>query len=144
MLRDNGAEAVVIDGGVIAEKVREHWPQGADKVLELVGTLTLLDSLQSVAPGGIVCMTGMVGNQWELDRFSPMGAIPTSVKLTTYSGGSGDFAQTPLQNFVDALEKKQTSVRLGPVFYIDDIVKAHQTMEENKAFGKIVVLTTRP
>ena len=144
MLRDNGAEAVVIDGGVIAEKVREHWPQGADKVLELVGTLTLLDSLQSVAPGGIVCMTGMVGNQWELDRFSPMGAIPTSVKLTTYSGGSSDFAQTPLQNFVDALEKKQTSVRLGPVFYIDDIVKAHQTMEENKAFGKIVVLTTRP
>ena len=144
MLRANGADEVVIDSGLIAGKVREHWPEGANKVLELVGTLTLLDSLQCAAPGGIVCMTGMVGNQWELDRFSPMGAIPTSVKLTTYSGGSGDFAQTPLQNFVDALEKKQTSVRLGPVFYIDDIVEAHQTMEENKAFGKIVVLTARP
>ncbi len=144
MLLENGAEAVVIDGGLIADKVREHWPGGADKVLELVGTSTLLDSLQSTAPNGIVCMTGMVGNQWEFERFRPMGSIPTSVKLTTYSGGSDDFAQTPLQDFVDALEKNKTSVRLGPVFFIDEIVKAHQMLEENKAFGKIVVLTKRP
>ena len=144
MLLKNGAEVVVIDGGFIADKVREHWPGGADKVLELVGTSTLLDSLQSTAPDGVVCMTGMVGNQWEFERFSPMGSIPTSVKLTTYSGGSGDFAKTPLQDFVDALEKKKINIRLGPVFYIDNIVKAHQTMEGNKAFGKIVILTTRP
>jgi NADPH:quinone reductase-like Zn-dependent oxidoreductase len=32
-------------------------------------------------------------------------------------------------------------VQIGKVFHLDQIVKAHRTMEENKAGGKIVVLT---
>jgi hypothetical protein len=31
-------------------------------------------------------MTGMVGNKWEIENFSPMEAIPTAVGLTTYDG----------------------------------------------------------
>ncbi len=46
-------------------------------------------------------MTGMVGNAWEIDQFSPMGAIPSTVNLTTYSGGSQDFIDTPLQTVVN-------------------------------------------
>jgi hypothetical protein len=30
------------------------------------------------------------------------------------------------------------------VFHIDEIVEAHRCMEENKAGGKIVVLTEKP
>lgn len=56
------------------------------KVLELVGTTTLEDSLLCANQHGIVCMTGMVGNKWALDNFSPMGSIPTTVCLTTYAG----------------------------------------------------------
>ena len=58
----------------------------AFQVLELVGTTTLEDSLQCANQHGLVCMTGMVGNQWALDNFSPMGSIPTTVCLTTYAG----------------------------------------------------------
>jgi hypothetical protein len=32
-------------------------------------------------------------------------------------------------------------VQIGRVFKLDDIVEAHRCMEENKAGGKIVVLT---
>jgi len=32
-------------------------------------------------------------------------------------------------------------VQVGRVFKLDDIVEAHRCMEENKAGGKIVVLT---
>ena len=38
--------------------------QGADAVLDLIGTTTLRDSLLCAAPGGRVCMTGMLGGQW--------------------------------------------------------------------------------
>ena len=141
LLRENGADHVFIDGGTIASNVRAAIPGGVDRVLELVGTTTLLDSLQCAAPKGVVCMTGMVGNRWELDRFSPMGAIPTSVKLTTYSGGAEDFVETPLQAFIDELEAGRTQSRVGRVFNLDDIVEAHRCMEENRAGGKIVVLT---
>ncbi|MCZ6854246.1 MAG: zinc-binding dehydrogenase, partial [Gammaproteobacteria bacterium] len=86
-------------------------------------------------------LTGMVGDSWELERFSPMGAIPTSVKLTTYSGGAEDFINTPLQDFVRDIESGIVRSRVGRVFNIKDIVEAHRCMEENCAGGKIVVLT---
>ena len=112
-----------------------------DKVLELIGTTTLLDSLQSTARFGSVCMTGMVGNAWEFDQFSPMGAIPSTVNLTTYSGGSGDFIDTPLQTVVNEIEAGRMTPRIGRLFRLDNIVQAHRCMENNTAGGKIVVLT---
>ena len=95
MLLKNGADEVFIDVGEIASTVREAHPDGVLRVLELVGTTTLLDSLQCAAMGGSVCMTGMVGNAWEFERFSPMGAIPTAVNLTTYAGGARTLVGAP-------------------------------------------------
>jgi len=141
LLKTNGADHVFIDDGEIASKVRGVFPGGVNKVLELVGTTTLLDSLQLTAMNGAVAMTGMVGDRWELKNFSPMGAIPTAVNLTTYSGGPVEFINTPLQGVVDALEDGEVRIKTGPVFTIDQIAEAHRTMEENRAGGKIVVLT---
>ena len=83
----------------------------------------------------------MVGNAWEFERFSPMGAIPTAVNLTTYAGGAEDFISTPLQQVVDAVEAGSFIPPIGKTFSIDDIAAAHRAMEENTAGGKIVVTT---
>ena len=141
MLMENGADEVFIDGGTIAPAVKKIYPGGIQRVLELVGTTTLLDSLQCAALGGSVCMTGMVGDSWELERFSPMDAIPTAVNLTTYSGGDEDFIATPLQQIVNAVEAGTFRPPIGKTFKIDEIVEAHRTMEGNTAGGKIVVTT---
>jgi NADPH:quinone reductase-like Zn-dependent oxidoreductase len=140
LLRKNGADQVFIDTGEIADQVLEVFPHGVNKVLELVGTTTLLDSLRSTKPKGIVCMTGMVGDQWSFKDFSPMGAIPTAVSLTTYSGGAEDFIRTPLQELVQKIERGKLRPQIGQVFSLDQIVEAHRCMEENRAGGKIVVL----
>jgi NADPH:quinone reductase-like Zn-dependent oxidoreductase len=141
LLRENGADQVFVDTGQIAEQVREVFPCGVNKVLELIGTTTLIDSLSCTKSKGIVCMTGMVGDQWSLQDFSPMGSIPTAVCLTTYSGGSDDFMRTPLQELVDQIEEGSLVPKVGRVFSLDQIVEAHRCMEENRAGGKIVVLT---
>lgn len=141
LLKNNGADQVFIDNGQIADQVKEVFPCGVDKVLELVGTTTLLDSLQCARARGIVCMTGMVGDQWAFQDFSPMDAIPTAVSLTTYSGGAEDFMRTPLQELVQQIEKGTLRPQIGQVFKLDQIVEAHRCMEENRAGGKIVVLT---
>ena len=140
MLLENGADHVFIETGSIAEDVRKVFPSGVDKVLELVGTSTLADSLRFTAVRGAVCMTGMVGNAWEFEKFSQMGVIPTAVNLTTYAGGAGDFMDTPLQAFVVTIEAGTTKLPTGPEFSLDDIVEAHRTMEEDRAAGKIVVV----
>src|ERR1700756_4484960 len=141
LLRASGVNQVFIDTGKIAEQVMEVCANGVDKVLELVGTTTLKDSLCCAKQRGIVCMTGMVGNKWSFDDFSPMDVIPTSVCLTTYDGGPEDFMRTPLDELVEQIAAGTLRVQVGKVFKLDDIVEAHRCMEENKAGGKIVVLT---
>ena len=136
-VRVSGADEVVLDDGRISEKIGEG--EKFDKVLELVGMTTLEDSLRCVKSGGCVCMIGIVGNQWDLERFSPVCAIPTAVSLTTYSGEAEDFMATPFEELVEQI--KGGVLKILKVFKLEEIVEAHRCMEENWADGKIVVLT---
>jgi len=60
-LHKNGTDYVVIDNGQIAAQVKQLFPSGVNWVLELIGTVTLLDSIQAAAPKGIICNTGILG-----------------------------------------------------------------------------------
>jgi len=140
MLRSSGADEVFLDNGTIAKDVRRAYPQGVDRVLELIGTTTLEDSLHCTREGGVVCMTGIVGNKWAFEEFAPMEKIPTAVCLTSYAGESDDFMSTPLDELSQQIAAGTLKVQIGRVFEIDEIVEAHRLMEENQAGGKIVVL----
>ena len=70
-----------------------------------------------------------------------MEVIPTAVSLTTYDGGSEDFMLTPLEELVEQIAAGELPVQIGRTFQLDEIAEAHRCMEENKAGGKIVVLT---
>ena len=135
-------DQVFIDTGSIAEQVKETCPGGVDKVLELVGTTTLNDS------------TALRQTEWDRlhdwhrrqqmvdsTNFSPMEAIPTTVCLTTYAGDSEDFMRTPLDELAGQVAAGTLHVQVGKTFQLDEIAEAHRFMEENKAGGKIVVLT---
>ncbi|MGA8599165.1 MAG: zinc-binding alcohol dehydrogenase family protein [Bryobacteraceae bacterium] len=141
LLRKAGADEVFIDTGAIAGDVKKALPGGVDKVLELIGTTTLKDSLRCAKQGGIVCMTGIVGNQWSFENFAPMEVIPTAVGLTSYAGEADDFMRMPLEELIEQIAAGILQIQVGRVFHLDDIVEAHRCMEENKAGGKIVVLT---
>jgi NADPH:quinone reductase-like Zn-dependent oxidoreductase len=141
LLRGAGADQVFIDTGSLAEPVNTAHPGGVDKVLEMIGAATLHDSLRCAREGGIVCVTGIVGNRWLLDGFDPMEFIPTAVCLTGYAGESEDFMRTPLNDLARQVQAGTLRVQVGRVFALDEIVAAHRLMEENKAGGKIVVLT---
>jgi NADPH:quinone reductase-like Zn-dependent oxidoreductase len=140
LLIANGATDVFIDNRTIAGDVQSRIG-GAHKVLELIGATTLIDSLQCAREGGIVCMTGIVGNQWTLENFAPMDAIPTAVYLTSYAGDVEDFIATPFDELVKQIADGSLAVHVGKVFALDDIVEAHRLMESNAAGGKLVVLT---
>lgn len=139
MMKRSGASHTVVDDGKIVERVRAIWPRGANKVLELVGTTTLEDSMQCAAKDGVVCMTGIVGNSWTLQNWNPMEGIPAGVFLTAYSGGVEEFAMTPLSNLAQQVKNGELDLKIGKIFDLDHIVDAHMLMETNNAMGKIVV-----
>jgi NADPH:quinone reductase-like Zn-dependent oxidoreductase len=51
-LRSSGADDVIEDTGSIAGEVQSKYPGGVDKVLEMIGTATLQDSLRCAKEGG--------------------------------------------------------------------------------------------
>lgn len=140
-LIDNGADYVAIDEGSIEEQVRKFCPDGVDKVLELVGTRTLKDSLKCIAPRGIVCMTGILGNEWTMKEFTPMEDIPSLGRLTVYMGESKNLSKGLLQDFIDSVEAGKIQLNIDRVFNLTEVAMAHQYMEDNSAKGKIVVKT---
>ena len=65
-----------------------------------------------------------------------MDAIPSC-----YDGGVTEFMEMPLDYLVRQIEQGKMIVPIGKTFHLDDIVHASRIQEENKAGGKIVVLT---
>ena len=70
-----------------------------------------------------------------------MEAIPTAVSLTTYAGEAEEFMRMPVEELLQQIAMGKLLVQAGKTFRLDEIVEAHRCMEENKAGGKIVVLT---
>ncbi|HEY1165963.1 MAG TPA: zinc-binding alcohol dehydrogenase family protein [Chitinophaga sp.] len=141
-LLNNGADDVLIDDGALASKVKAIYPDGVDHVLELVGASTLKDSLQCAAPGGSVCMTGMLSEQWSIPDFAPMEYIPAAVHLTVYDSGQLRATRQSFQQFIREVEAGFVRLNISGLFTLDEISAAHRFMESNAAAGKIVVTTS--
>ena len=140
LLRENGADEVIIDSGSIAAQAKKMGK--FDKVLEMIGIPTIDDSLRCVKEGGVVSLVGSVGNKWAFDAgWSPMVAIPTAVSLTAYHSSPQAFVETPLDWIIENSGLETLRRLVGRTFHgLDKIVEAHKCMDEDRAGGKIVVL----
>ena len=79
LLREHGADQVVIDTGHLADKIRDLHRQASTRRWNWsASTSSPTPSAPSdrVGPGA---STGAVGGVWTLDEFSPMEMIPTGV-----------------------------------------------------------------
>ncbi|RYY21847.1 MAG: NADPH:quinone reductase [Sphingobacteriaceae bacterium] len=139
-LLNNGADHVLIEDEQLEPKVKAIYNKGADKVLELVGTATLKDSLACCAGGGSVCMTGMLAEQWSVTDFAPMEYIPATISLTVYDSGQIRVNQENFQQFIADVEAGAIKLNIGKIFTLDEIAEAHRLMDSNAASGKIVVV----
>lgn len=141
-LRASGADQVILDAGAIAEEVQRLVPDGVHALLELIGGATLRDSLQAVAPLGVVCTMGFLGESAVENGLQPSADIPSGVRLTTYaSRATIDAAHcaTALQQIVDGITTGRYQAHRDRVFPFEQLVAAHHYMEDNHATGTVVV-----
>lgn len=139
-LKQQGADKVLIDSGEIQRNLKSIYPKGVNKVLELIGTVTLKDSLKCIATKGTVCMTGILGNEWTMHEFTPMGDIPALGRLTVYMGEAENLSKDSLQDFIDSIESGKIIINIDKIYELNDIVQAHHYMESNQAKGKLVIV----
>lgn len=136
-LKENGADYTIVDNGKIEEKVKEILPEGVNKVLELIGPKTIDDSMKCLSEYGICCNTGILGGIEYVPEFDPIKTIPNNRYLTSF------FSNYPTQEIMDNLFKfivdNEIRPEISEVFTsLEDIGKAHELMESNKAKGKII------
>ncbi|HEY3438263.1 MAG TPA: zinc-binding dehydrogenase [Actinotalea sp.] len=140
LLERAGAHHVLIDDGAIADRVREIVPGGVDGAVELIGVNVLGDTLRATRPGGTVCFTGMLSDQWTIPEFYPMDWLPNGVRLTAYSGEASDLPAPVLQEFLDEVAGGRARVPVGRVYRLEEIAQAHRDMEAGTVGGKGVVV----
>lgn len=125
------ADEVIIDDGRLEGKIGK-----VNKILELVGPKTLLDSLKCCDKKGIVCQTGILGGIEEI-KIDPIKDIPNGIYLT------GFFSNYPSQEIIDEIfefiERNNIDVHIGKIYKFIDIKQAIIDQDRNAINGKIVV-----
>lgn len=142
LLRDSGVDHVIVDDGSDkSEAVRSLFPAGVNKVLELVGGTTTLDSLACLGQDGVCCLVGLVGGSPFVPNFNPLSMLRMERYLTAYAERTFSSDNLPLAELIEQIEEGSLKIPIGRVFHMDQIVEAHECMERNEGNGKIVVLT---
>jgi NADPH:quinone reductase-like Zn-dependent oxidoreductase len=141
-----GVRHVLADtGGSLRASVRSLWSEGPDHVLDLVGASTAVDSLRVVRRGGTVCVAGSLSG-WLIPDFEPIALIPSGTKLTSFHSDDlkGSAGAAVLRRVVGQVEAGVYRPHIDRVVGLDEIVAAHQHMEDSQATGKVVLLPSRP
>lgn len=144
LLTGMGAEHVLIEGSELPAQVRALFPDGVDRVLDLVGNSVVLSSLGLVRRGGRVCEAGWLGGLAPIAAFNPLLQMPSGVHFSLFGSfmfGLPGFplSEVPFQTIVDHVANGTYRARPARIFRFDEIQAAHRLMESNEAGGKIVV-----
>ncbi|MGO4456730.1 zinc-binding dehydrogenase [Streptomyces sp. M-16] len=145
LLKELGAEEVLIDDGHLAAQVNRGSHDAVDAVFDLVGNNVLRDSLAVVRPRGRVCQLGFLGGFEPVRDFNPITDLPTGVQLSFFGSafvlGSPEFplADVPFDEIYAKVESGVLSAGPARTFRFDEIVEAHRIMEAGEALGKMTV-----
>ncbi|QQO43343.1 zinc-binding dehydrogenase [Limosilactobacillus fermentum] len=108
-----------------------------NKVLELIGPVTVKETFTHVNEGGIVCVTGILGNQWTLEHFDPITDIAPGTYLT--GGYSGAVTEEKINELFSYLQRYQVAAKPDRIFALRDLPAAHAYLASGQSMGKVVI-----
>jgi NADPH2:quinone reductase len=108
-----------------------------DRLLELVGPLTLPSSMMAVKEDGIACITGELGGVWDLTHWEPIYGLHGAY-LTSFS--SGALNQSMFDQLFELIKRSSIDVAPTKTFDLKHTADAQAYLDSHNSFGKVVVL----
>lgn len=109
-----------------------------DKIADLIGPSAMKDSVAHLKEEGILCTTGLLGDQWTLDDFDLITELGAGKYLTGFYSGIVSGAE--LQELFDFIEVHKVNAAPEKIFHLSEIRAAQAYLEDSKSFGKVVVI----
>ncbi len=125
------------------EVIEKTGGRGADVILDLVGGAYFEENLKALALGGRLMLVGLTsGSKAEINlgtalskRLTLKGTVLRSRSLDEKADVTHAFSQ----NVVPLLVKGKVRPNLDRIFDLQDIRAAHEYLESNESFGKVVL-----
>lgn len=144
--REFGLDEMIVVSGEpsFADEVRSMTnDRGVDVILDLVGGAYFEQNLKSLALKGRLMLVGMTaGSKANIDlgvalvkRLSLIGTVLRARSLEEKAEVTGEFALEVVPLLADGRVKPN----LDRVFDLDDVRRAHEYLESNESFGKVVL-----
>ena len=133
-LKQAGAEEVIVAPGLeFARQVRELTGEGADVVIEIVGSATCEQSLKALAPGGRLVVVGnLESGTFELN---PGLVIVKELEII----GAYATTQHELQTALHLIEDDILRPRVSGVLSLEEAGYAHSQLEDRAVVGRLVL-----
>jgi len=135
--------AVLVEGSNFAEAVLEAAPKGIDVILDTIGAAYLTQNLKVIGKRGRIIVIGLMGGvKGELalgtllaKRASIHGSVLRSRSPTEKADLTRSFTEQMLGHFATG----ELKPIIDEVLPMGDIQTAHERMDANETFGKLVL-----
>ena len=135
--------AVLVEDGSFAEAVLEAAPKGVEVILDTIGAAYLAQNVKVIGKKGRIIVIGLMGGvKGELalgtllaKRASIHGSVLRSRSAAEKAELTRSFAEEMLERFATG----ELKPIIDDVLPMTDIQTAHQRMDKNETFGKLVL-----
>jgi NADPH2:quinone reductase len=141
----SGSIAVEGDPSIMVKTVHE-WTngRGVDVILDLVGAEYLSANLSAIAPRGRMMLVGTTSGSKAMIDFGVVMSKRLTIRGTVLRARSAEEKARATRLFakqvVPLLADRVVSPVVDRVYKLEQIREAHQRLESNESFGKVVLL----
>ena len=129
-LKENGADFAVLD-----QNNQLDSDQQFDGIIDMVGTVTLTNSISHLKQGGVVTVIGLLSGEWILENFNPF--MLAGKFLTVFDSTEVDPAM--VTEMFKLINDNHLSIPIAKVFKLADIRAAHEYVMASRELGQVIV-----
>lgn len=129
-LINNGADKVVID-----KKNKLQTDENFDGIIDMVGAITLEDSVKHLNQGGAVSIVGLLSGEWMINNFD---SFDLAGKYVTCFD-STEVRQEWVDEIFQLIAQHNLHIPIAKVFKLEEIREAHEYVMKSRKMGQVIV-----